>query len=56
MLKPKILVVDDQPVNVQLLRRKLEREGMEVLSSSRGGDALLMALETQPDLILLDVI
>lgn len=55
MQKPKILVVDDQPVNVQLLRRKLEREGMEVLSANRGGDALLMALEKQPDLILLDV-
>ncbi|HEY5550483.1 MAG TPA: response regulator [Opitutaceae bacterium] len=55
MQKPKILVVDDQPVNVQLLRRKLEREGMEVLSSSRGGDALVIAQEKMPDLILLDV-
>jgi len=40
---------------VQLLRRKLEREGMEVLSASRGGDALQMALDKLPDLILLDV-
>ena len=29
MPAPKILVVDDQPINVQLLKRKLEREGME---------------------------
>ena len=55
MSKPKILVVDDQPVNVQLLRRKLEREGMEVLSTSRGTEALQIALEQMPDLILLDV-
>ena len=55
MSKPKILVVDDQPVNVQLLRRKLEREGMEVLSTSRGTEALQISLELMPDLILLDV-
>jgi putative two-component system response regulator len=55
MSKPKILVVDDQPVNVQLLRRKLEREGMEVLSTSRGTEALQISLEQMPDLILLDV-
>ena len=29
----KILVVDDQPINVQLLKRKLEREGMIVASA-----------------------
>ena len=28
---PKLLVVDDQPINVQLLKRKLEREGIHVL-------------------------
>ena len=55
MQKPKILVVDDQPVNVQLLRRKLEREGMDVISSSRGSDALELAQQQLPDLILLDV-
>ena len=55
MSKSKILVVDDQPVNVQLLRRKLEREGMEVLSTNRGTEALQISLEQMPDLILLDV-
>ena len=33
MAAPKILVVDDQPINVQLLKRKLEREGMTVATS-----------------------
>lgn len=55
MAKPKILVVDDQPVNVQLLRRKLEREGMEVIPAARGLDALELAARHRPDLILLDV-
>ena len=26
----RILVIDDQPINVQLLKRKLEREGLQV--------------------------
>jgi DNA-binding response OmpR family regulator len=55
MLKPKILVVDDQPVNVQLLRRKLEREGMEVISTNRGSEAIQVSLDQMPDIILLDV-
>ena len=33
MAAPKILVVDDQPINVQLLKRKLEREGMTVITA-----------------------
>ena len=33
MATPKILVVDDQPINVQLLKRKLEREGMTVATA-----------------------
>lgn len=55
MTSPKILVVDDQPVNVQLLKRKLEREGIQVLAAYTGQEALdIVALE-KPDLILLDV-
>ena len=36
MATPKILVVDDQPINVQLLKRKLEREGMTVAADGSG--------------------
>ena len=35
----KILVVDDQPINVQLLKRKLEREGMQVAAAYGPGGA-----------------
>lgn len=51
----KILVVDDQPINVQLLRRKLEREGMTVATAFSGREALDLVAADKPDLILLDV-
>ena len=55
MATPKILVVDDQPINVQLLKRKLEREGMAVTTAYSGRDALDLVKADKPDLILLDV-
>lgn len=51
----KILVVDDQPINVQLLKRKLEREGMTVATAFSGREALDLVAADKPDLILLDV-
>jgi two-component system, sensor histidine kinase and response regulator len=55
MPAPKILVVDDQPINVQLLKRKLEREGLTVLAAYNGLEALELVAKDKPDLILLDV-
>lgn len=55
MATPKILVVDDQPINVQLLKRKLEREGMAVTAAYSGQEALNLVAADKPDLILLDV-
>ena len=55
MSSPKILVVDDQPVNVQLLQRKLEREGIQVTVAYTGSEALESVAKDKPDLILLDV-
>ena len=55
MATPKILVVDDQPINVQLLKRKLEREGMTIMTAYSGSDALKLVAADKPDLILLDV-
>ncbi|MFP4283455.1 MAG: response regulator [Opitutales bacterium] len=53
--RPKVLVVDDQPVNVKLLQRKLERVGMIVLSAFRGEQAIEIATEQKPDIVLLDI-
>jgi two-component system sensor histidine kinase/response regulator len=55
MTAPKILVVDDQPINVQLLKRKLEREGIKVTTATNGLEALSSVRWDRPDLILLDV-
>ncbi len=55
MSAPKILIVDDQPVNVQLLKRKLEREGMQVVSAYHGAEVAGLVAREKPDLILLDV-
>jgi DNA-binding response OmpR family regulator len=55
MAAPSILVVDDQPINVQLLKRKLEREGIRVSAAYNGLEALDLVKKEKPDLILLDV-
>jgi two-component system sensor histidine kinase/response regulator len=55
MTKPKVLVVDDQPVNVQLLKRALEREDIHVIPAYGGQEALDLVEREEPDLILLDV-
>lgn len=53
--KPIILVVDDEPVNIQILASLLNRE-YEVKVASEGRAALAIAARTpQPDLILLDI-
>jgi CheY-like chemotaxis protein len=55
MANPKILVIDDQPLNVQLLKRKLEREGLDVLAAYNGAEGLLQIAQAKPDLVLLDM-
>src|ERR1700753_2184997 len=55
MAAPKIIVVDDQPINVQLLKRKLEREGMAVTTAYSGKEGLELIAADKPDLIPLDV-
>src|SRR5438128_877875 len=51
---PHILVVDDNPVNVDILRTRLAVHGYEILTAADGEEALVVARAKQPDLILLD--
>ncbi|MDN5292822.1 MAG: two-component system, OmpR family, alkaline phosphatase synthesis response regulator PhoP [Eubacteriales bacterium] len=51
----KILVVDDEPNIVELVRFNLEREGYEVIAAGRGSEGLKAAREKKPDLIILDI-
>ncbi len=51
----RILVVDDTAPNVRLLRAKLEAEYYDVLTAENGPEAIEIARQAVPDLILLDV-
>jgi signal transduction histidine kinase len=51
----RILVVDDHPVNCELLEAMLAPQGYDVEQAHSGADALRMAHDRQPDLVLLDV-
>ena len=51
---PLVLVVEDEAALVTLLRYNLEREGFRVAEARDGEEALLMAREQKPDLVLLD--
>ena len=54
MLKPTVLVAEDEGALITLLRYNLEREGYRVLEALDGEEALLVVSESQPDLVLLD--
>jgi two-component system sensor histidine kinase/response regulator len=51
----RILIIDDTPQNVLLIRGQLEREGYAVESALSGREGLDLALAQPPDLILLDI-
>ncbi len=53
--KQHILIIDDEPINLKILSRKLETEGYEVIVASSGETGLHLVTESQPDLILLDI-
>jgi len=50
-----ILAVDDEAAILELERYNLEKEGFRVCTAARGADALRLAGELEPDLILLDL-
>ena len=51
----RILVVDDEPKIIELLRLYLEREGFAVLAARDGEEALVAAARHDPDLVVLDL-
>jgi len=51
----KILIVDDDPDFVEIMRLVLESRGYEVGSASNGDEALRRMREDAPDLVVLDV-
>jgi len=53
-MKPTVLVAEDEGALVTLLRYNLEREGYRVVEAVDGEEAMLVAEEEKPDLVLLD--
>lgn len=50
----KILIVDDEPFNVDLLEQELEDQGYETCMALNGADALVALDREKPDIVLLD--
>jgi two-component system, cell cycle response regulator DivK len=52
---PKILLVEDNEMNRDMLSRRLQRKGYSVVTAHDGEQGLLMARSEMPDLILMDI-
>ena len=52
--KPTILLVEDEPAQRAVLAYNLKSEGFDVIEAEDGEEALVMAQESLPDLVLLD--
>jgi CheY-like chemotaxis protein len=52
---PRLLLVEDEPVNRELFRRRLERKGYAVVPAESGLSAVALAKTERPDLVLMDL-
>jgi len=50
-----VLIVDDEPDIVELVRFHIEKEGLQCLEAMEGESALRLAREKKPDLLILDL-
>lgn len=55
MSNPKILIVDDEPFNVEYLKQELEELNYDTIAAINGQDALDKVRSEVPDLVLLDI-
>ncbi|MEM6639140.1 MAG: response regulator [Pseudomonadota bacterium] len=53
---PLVLIVDDSPTEVHVLRQALESNGYHTVSAADGNEGLSLARSRKPDLILMDVV
>ena len=54
MSQPTVLIVEDEPAQVEVLAYNLKAEGFHVITADNGEDALILVDEYMPDLIVLD--
>ena len=52
----RILIVDDSPTEIHVLKSILEKNGFEVLSAESGEEGIEKARAEHPDLVLMDVV
>jgi two-component system, cell cycle response regulator DivK len=55
MGKAKVLYIEDNPDNMNLVKRVLEIEGYEVIGAGNGRDGLAQAMSKHPDIIITDI-
>jgi len=53
--QPRILIVEDDPTNIELMKAQLYGEGYSIECALDGDEALLQVSQNRPDLILLDI-
>lgn len=51
----KVLIADDEPDIIEILKYNLEKEGYQVIPARDGAEAIDKAKETHPDLVVLDM-
>ncbi len=51
-----VLIVDDSPTEVHVLRQALEENGYATVTAQNGNEGISLARERKPDLILMDVV
>jgi CheY-like chemotaxis protein len=54
--QPKILLVEDNLANRDMLTRRLERRGFAVCSAANGPSGVALAVSEMPDIILMDIV
>ena len=54
-MMPKILLVEDNEMNLDMLSRRLERKGYTVVTANDGKQGHLLAHSESPDIILMDI-
>jgi len=52
---PRILLVEDNEMNRDMLSRRLQRKGFEVLTAADGAEGIAVARAELPDLVLMDL-
>lgn len=53
---PLVMIVDDSPTEVHVMKTALEKQGYETITAADGAESVKLAREAKPDLILMDVV